>query len=143
MTERRTLRTHPQQAATRILESVPEESKHEIHLLAFTIGRSDADNRHPRVDVGHNTESKYEKEMRRESDSWEVRWNCAFWILVGFDKLGNVPEDPVGAPLYEEEARHPGIWYDGEFGLGRMLEDDGLRAKSGRLRAHLPPTRLN
>ncbi|KKZ71730.1 hypothetical protein VO63_22075 [Streptomyces showdoensis] len=124
------------QAAIGILERVPEQLKREVYVLAFNVWRIDADNRHPYVDIGYNTESQYEKGIRRDSDPWEVRWNYAFWILEGFDKLGNVSEDPVGGPLYEEEARGLGIWYDGEFDLGRMLEDKELRAKSGLLELH-------
>ena len=137
MTERETFQTHLRQAATGILERVPEQLKREIYVLAFNVWRIDADNRHPYVDIGYNTESHYEEEMRRgDSDPWEVRWNYAFWILEGFDKLGNVPEDPAGGPLHEEEARNLGIWYDGEFDLVRMLEDDELRAKSRLLELH-------
>ncbi|MFF2348838.1 hypothetical protein ACFVVL_03540 [Kitasatospora sp. NPDC058115] len=136
MTERQSFRTHLRQAATGILERVPEQLKHEIYVLAFNIWRIDADNRRPYVDIGYNTESRYEEQMRLGSDRREVRWNYAFWILDGFDRLGNVPEDRVGGPLYEAEARDLGIWYDGEFDLGRMPADDGLRAKSGLLELH-------
>nr|WP_198351580.1 hypothetical protein [Streptomyces typhae] len=124
------------QAATGILERVPEQLKREIYVLALNIWRVDADNRRPYVDIGYNTESQYEEQMRRDSDHWEARWNYAFWILEGFDRLGNVPEDRVGGPLFEGEVRSLGIWYDGEFDLGRTLEDDGLRAKSGLLELH-------
>ncbi|MFI6588309.1 hypothetical protein [Embleya sp. NPDC050493] len=137
MTEPKTFPAHLRQAAADILERVPEQLKREIYVLAFNIWRIDADDRHPYVDIGYNTESRYEEEIRRgNSDPREVRWNYAFWILEGFDKLGNVPEDPVGGPLYEEEARRIGIWYDGEFDLDRMLDDDELGAKSGLLQLH-------
>ncbi|MFM9589368.1 hypothetical protein ACKI1J_11365 [Streptomyces scabiei] len=136
MTERKTFQTHLRQAATGILERLPEQVKREIYVLALNIWRVDADNRHPCVDIGYNTESRYEQQLRRDADPWEVRWNYAYWILGGFHRLGNVPEDPVGAPLHEEEARGLGIWYDGEFALDRMLEDDGLRARSGLLERH-------
>lgn len=125
MTERNTFQTHLRQAATGILERVPEPLKRETYVLAFNIWRIDADNRHPYVDIGYNTESQYEEQTRRSSDPWEARWNYAFWILEGFDKLGNVPEDPVGAPLYEKETRNLGIWYDGEFDLARHLHASG------------------
>ncbi|MFE6868154.1 hypothetical protein ACFVFS_16515 [Kitasatospora sp. NPDC057692] len=134
--ERKSFQTHLRRAATGILERVPEQLKPETYVLAFNIWRVDADNRRPHVDVGYNTESRYEQEMRRGADPWEARWNYAFWILDGFDRLGNVPEDPVGGPLYEEEARERGIWYDGAFDLGRMLDDDELRTKSGLLELH-------
>ncbi|MGW0838649.1 hypothetical protein ACWD26_00495 [Streptomyces sp. NPDC002787] len=136
MTQRKTFQTHLRQATTGILERVPAQLKREIYVLALNVWRIDSDGRHPYVDIGYNTESQYEEEMRRNGDPREVRWNYAFWILEGFDKLGNVPEDPAGGPLFEEEARDLGIWYDGEFDLGRMLEDDELRAKSGLLRLH-------
>ncbi|KUF18895.1 hypothetical protein [Streptomyces silvensis] len=136
MTERKSFQTHLRQAATGILERVPEQLKREIYVLALNIWRIDADNRRPYVDIGYNTESQYEEQMRRDSDHREARWNYAFWILEGFDRLGNVPEDRTGGPLYEEEVRNLGIWYDGEFDLGRTLEDDGLRAKSGLLELH-------
>ncbi|MEU1518759.1 hypothetical protein ABZ490_42590 [Streptomyces sp. NPDC005811] len=136
MTARKTFQTHLRQAAAGILERIPDQMKRETYVLAFNIWRIDADNRHPCVDIGYNTESRYEEQMLRDSDRREVRWNYAFWILEGFDKLGNIPEDPVGAPLHEEEARTLGIWYDGEFDLARMVEDDRLRAKSGLLELH-------
>ncbi|WP_216586926.1 hypothetical protein [Streptomyces brasiliscabiei] len=135
--ERKTFRTHLRQAATGLLERVPDRLKGEIYVLAFNVWRLDADNRHPYVEIGYNTESRYEEAMRRgDSDPWEVRWNYAFWILDGFDRLGNVPEDPAGGPLHEEEARELGIWYDGDFDLTRMLADDELRAKSRLLERH-------
>ncbi|MGW0712692.1 hypothetical protein ACWD4G_43335 [Streptomyces sp. NPDC002643] len=136
MTQHKTFQTHLRQAATGILERVPEQLKREIYVLAFNIWRIDADDRHPYVDIGYNTESQYEDGIRRNCDPWEVRWNYAFWLLNGFDKLGNVPEDQAGGPLYEEEVRNLGIWYDGEFDLGRTLEDDEIRAKSDRLQLH-------
>lgn len=136
MTQRPTFQAHLRAAATRILERVPEQLKRETYVLAFNVWRVDADNRHPCVDIGYNTESQYEQELRRESDAREVRWNYAFWILEGFDRLGNVSEDPVGGPLFEEEARSLGIWYDGAFDLARMLATDDLRTKSRLLEAH-------
>ena len=135
MTDPKPFQTHLRQAAAGILERVPEQVKREIYVLAFNIWRIDADKRHPYVDIGYNTESRYE-DMLRHGDSWEARWNHAFWILEGFDKLGNVPEDPIGAPLHEQEARSLGIWYEGEFDLARMLNDEGLRTKSGLLELH-------
>lgn len=137
MTEPKTFQAHLRQATTGILERIPEQVKPEVYVLAFNIWRLDADDRHPYVDIGYNTESQYEKEVRQgNSDLREVRWNYAFWILKGFDKLGNVPEDPVGGPLYEEEARRLGFWYDGEFDLRRRLDDPGIATRSGLLRRH-------
>jgi hypothetical protein len=135
-TEPKTFQTHLWQAATGILERVPAQLSREIYVLAFNVWRLDADDRHPYVDIGYNTESRYEEEIRQGADAREARWNYAFWILEGFDKLGNVPEDPAGGPLHEEEARRIGIWYDGEFDLGRMLDDDELRAKCDLLQLH-------
>ncbi|WP_340374304.1 hypothetical protein U5640_03365 [Streptomyces sp. SS7] len=134
--ERQTFQAHLRQAATGILERLPEQLKRETYVLAFNIWRLDADHRRPYVDIGYNTESRYEEEMRRNSDPWEVRWNYAFWILEGFDRLGTVPEDPVGGRLLEEEARDLGIWYDGEVDLGRPTTDDALRTRSGLLARH-------
>lgn len=132
-----TFAQHLRQAATGILECVPEHLKPETYVLAFNVWRIDSDNRHPYVDIGYNTESQYEAQLRQGgSDPQEVRWNYAFWILEGFDRLGNVPEDPVGGRLYEEEVRRLGIWYDGEFDLDRVLDDDEFGAKSGLLRRH-------
>ncbi|MFD5266261.1 hypothetical protein [Streptomyces sp. NPDC058335] len=137
MREPITFRTHLRQAATGILERVPEQLRADIYVLAFNIWRIDSDDRHPYVDIGHNTESRYEEEMRQgNSPPGEVRWNYAFWILEGFDKLGNVPDDPVGGPLHEEEVRHLGIWYDGEFDLDRVVDDDERGAQSDLLRLH-------
>ncbi|MET8981911.1 hypothetical protein ABZX85_40585 [Streptomyces sp. NPDC004539] len=133
MTERETFQGHLRKAAGGILERVPERVRREIYVLAFNVWRVDSDNRRPYVDIGYNTESRCAQQMLRESDAREVRWNYAYWILDGFEKLGNVPEDPVGGPLYEEEARELGIWYDGEFDLGRMLEDEDLRVRSALL----------
>ncbi|MEV5604674.1 hypothetical protein AB0L33_24865 [Streptomyces sp. NPDC052299] len=136
MTERKTFQAHLRQATIGILECIPEHLKHEVYVLALNIWRIDADNRRPYVDIGYNTESQYQKGMLGDADPWEVRWNYAFWILEGFDRLGNVPEDPVGGPLYEEETRRLGMWYDGEFDLDRMLEDEKLSAKSELLELH-------
>jgi hypothetical protein len=141
VTEPITFQTHLRQATTGILERVPEQLKADIYVLAFNIWRIDSDDRHPYVDIGYNTESQYEEEMRQgSSEPGEVRWNYAFWILDGFDKLGNVPEDPAGGPLYEEEVKHLGIWYDGEFDLDRVGDDDELGAKSDLLQRHFYDT---
>ncbi|MFF2654702.1 hypothetical protein [Streptomyces sp. NPDC058045] len=136
MTPQQPFRTHLRQAATGILERLPGQLRREIYVLAFNIWRVDADDRHPYVDIGYNTESRYREMCRGASDPREARWNYAFWILEGFDRLGNIPEDPVGGPLFEAEANTLGIWYDGAFDLARTLEDEDIRARSGRLQVH-------
>ncbi|MFD8824528.1 hypothetical protein ACFV1C_19475 [Streptomyces sp. NPDC059605] len=137
MTEPKTFQTHLRQAGIGILERMPEELRAETYVLAFNIWRVDADDRRPFVDIGYNTESRYEEEARKDgADPQEVRWNYAFWLLEGFDRLGNVPEDPAGGVLYEEEARRLGFWHDGEFDLDRLLDDDELAAKADRLQLH-------
>nr|WP_240982294.1 hypothetical protein [Streptomyces sp. S3(2020)] len=126
---------HLRTAAAGVLERIPEELRAEVYTLAFNIWRVDGDDRHPYVDIGYNTESQCERE-RYPGDDGEVRWNYAYWILDGFEKLGNVPEDPVGSPVYVEEVKRLGVWYDGGFDLGRTLEDDDLRARTDLLRLH-------
>ncbi|GCD97083.1 hypothetical protein [Embleya hyalina] len=126
MTERTTFQTHLRQTTTSILEDIPGHVRREIYVLGFGIWRIDTDQRRPCVDIGYNTETQYQKEMRPEFDPGEVRWHYAYWILDGFNRLGNVPEDPLGGPLFEEEARNLGIWYDGEFDPDRDLEDESL-----------------
>ncbi|MFD4573971.1 hypothetical protein ACFWNK_36890 [Streptomyces sp. NPDC058417] len=135
MTEPNTLRAHLLQAATGILERVPERLRPEIYVLAFNVWRVDADHRRPYVDIGHNTESRYAR-ARAETDPQEARWNYAYWLLEGFERLGDVPEDPLGGPLFEAEARALGLWYDGAFDLDRVLADDVLRERSARLHGH-------
>ncbi|MDR3036023.1 MAG: hypothetical protein LBV78_23515 [Kitasatospora sp.] len=133
-TSQHTFRTHLQQAATGILERIPDRTKPDVYVLALNVWRPDADYRRPYVDVGYNTESRYEEEARKDgADPQEVRWNYAFWILDGFERLGNAPQDPVGGPLFEAEARALGLWYDGEPDLAQVLEDEELRTKSDRL----------
>jgi hypothetical protein len=69
---------------------------------------------------------------RRPEDPGEARWNYACWILEGFEKLGNVPEDPAGGPVYEAEVKRLGAWFDSED-----EEDEGeIDAKSDLLRLH-------
>jgi hypothetical protein len=129
-----TFLAHLRTAAVGVLERIPEELKAEIYTLAFNIWRIDYDDRHPYVDIGYNTESQYERE-RRPEDPGEARWNYACWILEGFEKLGNVPEDPAGGPVYEAEVKRLGAWFDSEDD-----EDEGnegeIDAKSDLLRLH-------
>ncbi|MFI5687746.1 hypothetical protein [Streptomyces sp. NPDC051636] len=114
MTGRReNFRTHLLRAATGVLERFPEELKPEIYALSFRIWRVDDDDRRPYVAIGYNTETQYERETYPE-DPGEARWNYACWLLDGFEMLGNVPEDPVGGALYEEEVRRLGLWFEGD-----------------------------
>ncbi|POX56498.1 hypothetical protein C3489_04715 [Streptomyces sp. Ru71] len=101
------------QAAAGVLERFPTADVPEIYALSFRIWRVDYDNRHPYVAIGYNTESQYERE-RRPEDPGEARWNYACWLLDGFETLGNVPEDPAGAPLFTARARQLGLWFDGD-----------------------------
>jgi hypothetical protein len=129
-----TFQTYLQHAATGILERIPEQVKPQVYVLAFNIWRVDADDRHPYVDIGWNTEAQFEKEMSQGApDPREARWNYAYWLLEGFDKLGNVPEDQVGSALHEAESRELGDWYDGAFNLSRVLEDPEIGARADRL----------
>ncbi|MCX5332165.1 hypothetical protein [Streptomyces sp. NBC_00140] len=126
-----TFLNHLRTAAVGVLERIPEQLKPEIYTLAFNIWRVDYDYRHPYVDIGYNTESQYRLE-RRPEDPGEARWNYACWILEGFEKLGNVPEDPAGRPVYEAEVKQLGAWFDSED-----EEDEGeIDAKSDLLRLH-------
>jgi hypothetical protein len=125
---------HLRTAAVGVLERIPEELRAEVYTLAFNIWRIDYDDRRPYVDVGYNTESQYELE-RRPEDPGEARWNYACWILEGFEKLGNVPEDPAGGPVYEAEVRRLGAWFDSEDAVDGDDEDE-IDAKSDLLRLH-------
>lgn len=125
---------HLRTAAVGVLERIPEELRAEVYTLAFNIWRIDYDDRRPYVDIGYNTESQYELE-RRPEDPGEARWNYACWILEGFEKLGNVPEDPAGGPVYEAEVRRLGAWFDSEEEADGDDEDE-IDAKSDLLRLH-------
>ncbi|MEV8074067.1 hypothetical protein ACPCC5_20700 [Streptomyces pseudogriseolus] len=117
MTERpETFLAHLRSAAVGVLERFPAELRPEIYALSFRVWRVDDDDRRPYVAVGYNTETQYERE-RDPDDDGEARWNYAYWLLEGFETLGNVPEDPVGSRVYEEEVRSLGVWYDGELGV--------------------------
>ncbi|WAZ23426.1 hypothetical protein STRCI_004767 [Streptomyces cinnabarinus] len=129
---------HLRETAGRVLERFPEDLKPEIYALSFRIWRVDYDYRHPYVAIGYNTETQYELE-RRPEDPGEARWNYACWLLDGFETLGNVPEDPVGGPLYETEVKRLGLWFegeDGEDGAEGEDEDDEDDAKDDLLQLH-------
>ncbi|MFC8424672.1 hypothetical protein ACFUN7_27990 [Streptomyces sp. NPDC057236] len=136
MTDRpETFLAHLRTAAVGVLKRFPAELRPEIYALSFRIWRVDDDDRRPYVAIGYNTESQYERE-RYPDDEGEVRWNYAYWLLEGFETLGNVPEDPVGSQVYVEEVRRLGAWYDGEFDLDRLLDDEDVAARAELLRAH-------
>ncbi|MEV0170882.1 hypothetical protein AB0I00_07120 [Streptomyces sp. NPDC050803] len=140
MTEQgRTFSTHLRDAAVGILERFPEELKPEIYALSFRIWRVDDDDRRPYVAIGYNTETQYELE-RHPEDPGEARWNYACWLLDGFETLGNVPEDPVGASLYEDEVRHLGLWFEEdeeeEAEEGEAEDEDATDAKRELLQVH-------
>jgi hypothetical protein len=126
---------HLRKAAVGVLERFPEELRPEMYALSFRIWRIDDDDRHPYVAIGYNTESQYERE-KYPGDEDEVRWNYAYWLLEGFETLGNVPEDPAGGPVYVEEVKRLGAWYDGEFDLSRVLDDEDTATRADLLRRH-------
>ncbi|MEV0189275.1 hypothetical protein AB0I39_12180 [Kitasatospora purpeofusca] len=134
MTGVETFGAHLLRASTGILERLPGPVRAEVYVLALNIWRVDADDRHPYVDIGHNTESQYRKAA--DADAEEARWFYAHWILDGFDRLGNVPEDQVGGALWEAEAGRLGLWYDGPFDLDRRLDDPAVAAQANGLRRH-------
>lgn len=136
MTEQpETFLNHLRTAAVGVLERFPEELRPEMYALSFRIWRVEDDDRRPYVAIGYNTESQYERE-RYPGDEGEVRWNYAYWLLEGFETLGNIPEDPVGGPVYVEEVKRLGAWYDGEFDLDRLLDDEDVSARADLLRLH-------
>ncbi|MCX5559889.1 hypothetical protein [Streptomyces sp. NBC_00038] len=122
-----------------VIRRFPESLKPEIYALSFRIWRIDYDERHPYVAIGYNTETQCGEQTNPE-DPGEARWNYASWLLDGFEMLGNVPEDPVGSPLYVDEVKRAGLWFDGEYDfLAADLpedEEDELDAKSDLLRLH-------
>lgn len=130
-----TFLNHLRTAAVGVLERFPKELRPEMYALSFRIWRVDDDDRRPYVAIGYNTESQYERE-RYPGDEGEVRWNYAYWLLEGFETLGNIPEDPVGGPVYVEEVKRLGAWYDGEFDLDRLLDDEDTSARADLLRLH-------
>lgn len=132
---------HLREAAVGILKRFPEELKPETYVLSFRIWRTDDDYRRPYVAIGYNTESQYERESYPEEPG-EARWNYAYWLLEGFETLGNVPEDPEGSRLHVEEVKQLGLWYEGyddEFGLPDDLseaEQHEIDRKDDRLGLH-------
>ncbi|MET7700980.1 hypothetical protein [Streptomyces sp. NPDC005485] len=125
---------HLREAAVGILKRFPEELRQETYVLSFRIWRTDDDCRRPYVAIGYNTESQYERESYPE-DPGEARWNYAYWLLEGFETLGNVPEDPEGSRLYVEEVRQLGLWYEGyddEFELPDDLPEAEQKEIDGK-----------
>jgi hypothetical protein len=112
-----TLREHVRDAAQRALERFPVALRPEIYVVSFRIWHEDQDPRHPYLAVGYNTES----EARRHPSAH--RWEYAYWLLEGFERVGHVPEDPVGSALQLAAARAAGIWYDDEGDLDDDLVD--------------------
>ena len=132
-------RQHLRSSAEAVIRRFPEFLRSEIYALSFRIWRIDGDERHPYVAIGYNTETQYERETYPE-DPGEARWNYALWLLDGFEMLGNIPEDPVGSPLYVDEVKELGIWFDGDHDFLTMdlpeEEEDELDARSDLLRLH-------
>lgn len=130
-----TFLAHLRTAAVGVLERFPTDLRPEMYALSFRIWRVDDDDRRPYVAIGYQTESQYERE-KYPGDEGEVRWNYAYWLLEGFETLGNIPEDPAGGQVYVEEVRRLGAWYDGEFDLDLVLDDEDVAARADLLRRH-------
>ncbi len=114
-----TFRQHLKHEAYRILDTFPVAVRPEIYVVALQVDRVDQDARYPYVRVGYNTEAQVRRECAAahgEPDpGGEVRWSYAYWILEGFERVGHVPEDPVGTVLHRTEATAKGLWFeDGE-----------------------------
>ncbi len=134
--------THLREAAVGVLDRFPESLRPEIYALSFRIWRIDYDDRRPYVAVGYNTESQYEREKQPE-DPGEARWNYACWLLDGFEMLGNVPEDPAGGPLYVEEIKRLGLWYEDEDAEAEVGDDEDIDARRDLLRLHFAEARVD
>jgi len=104
---------HLRTTAEDVIQRFPEALKPEIYALSFSIWRIDYDPRHPYVAIGYNTETQYEQ-AKYPGDVGEARWNYACWLLDGFEVLGNIPEDRRGSPLYVDDVKRLGLWFDGE-----------------------------
>jgi hypothetical protein len=132
-------RQHLRTAGEAVIRRFPDSLRSEIYALSFRIWRIDGDERHPYVAIGYNTETQYGRETYPE-DPGEARWNYALWLLDGFEMLGNVPEDPAGSPLYVDEVKELGIWFDGDYDFYAMdLPEEAeaeLDAKSDLLQLH-------
>ncbi|MGW7608173.1 hypothetical protein ACWGKW_13025 [Streptomyces sp. NPDC054766] len=132
-------RQHLRTSAEAVIRRFPDSLRSEIYVLSFRIWRIDGDERHPYVAIGYNTETQYRQETCPK-DPGEARWNYALWLLDGFEMLGNIPEDPAGSPLYVDEVRELGIWFDGDYDFLTMdlpeEKEDELNAKSDLLRLH-------
>ncbi|GAA1929756.1 hypothetical protein GCM10009837_64360 [Streptomyces durmitorensis] len=117
MTVSMTFLDHMRRGAKEILDRFPDGLKPEIYVVSFNIWRVNYDPRFPFLTIGYNTESEVRRALDTEcSYEGAARWEYSYWLLEGFEKLGRVPEDPVGGELYVEEMRKRGIWYDGEAG---------------------------
>jgi hypothetical protein len=110
------LRDHVRRGAVRALEGFAETLRPEIYAVSFRIWHEDQDPRFPYLAVGYNTESQ----ARREGPL--ARWHYPYWLLDGFQRIGHVPEDPVGSALHLAEARAAGIWYADDL-AGDLDED--------------------
>ncbi|MFE2826310.1 hypothetical protein [Streptomyces sp. NPDC059271] len=130
-------RHHLRTAAEAVVRRFPEALRPEIYALSLRVWRVDGDERHPYVAIGYNTETQCAKETSPQ-DPDEARWNYALWLLDGFETLGNVPEDPVGGPLFVEAAKEQGIWFEGDYDFLTMDlpedEEDELDFASEMLR---------
>ncbi|MFG2027423.1 hypothetical protein [Streptomyces sp. NPDC048825] len=123
-------RDHMRRGAERVLYGFPEVLRPEIYVVSFEVWRVDQDPRYPYAAIGYNTESA----VRRVLDQGcayegSARWEYSYWSLEGFERLGHVPEDPVGSSLHLAEAQAEELWYEDEGGLS----DEACDARDDQL----------
>lgn len=124
---------HVRRGAERILNSFPEALRPEIYVVSFRLWCVDQDPRYPYLAVGYNTESEVRRVLEQEcSYEGTARWEYPYWLLEGFERVGHVPEDPVGSALHLAESRAEGLWYDDED----SLSENELDARDDQLVHH-------
>ncbi|TPQ22105.1 hypothetical protein FGD71_011720 [Streptomyces sporangiiformans] len=104
--------------AERVLHDFPAALRTEIYVVSLEIWRIDQDPRYPYASIGYNTESEVRRVLEQGcSYEGSARWEYSYGLLEGFERLGHVPEDPVGSSLHLAEAQAEGLWYEDEDGL--------------------------
>jgi len=122
-----TFREHVLRTAERLVEGFPAELRPDIYVISLRVDHVDQDPRCPYVAVGYNTESEVRRVLAHEcSHEGTARWEYAYWLLEGFERVGHVPEDPVGSVLHLAEARAEGLWYEGDEDNEDAEDRDGL-----------------
>ncbi|WP_245685257.1 hypothetical protein [Streptomyces yerevanensis] len=123
-------RDHMRLGAERVLHGFPDVLRPEIYVVSFQVWRVDQDPRYPYAAIGYNTESEVRR-LLKQGCSYEgsARWEYSYWLLEGFERLGHVPEDPVGSRLHLAEAQAEGLWYGDEDGLS----DEACDARDDQL----------